>query len=163
MTTDASKLETTLVLLKPDAVQRRLIGPILERFELKGLQFVGMKMLRIPREQCERQYAAHKGKDFYEPLVRYMSSSPVVALAIRGKDAVRIVRAMIGATFGSQAAPGTIRGDFAVSNRFNLVHASDSPEAAQRELAIYFGPDEIFADATADMGWVYDVSTGTIV
>jgi nucleoside-diphosphate kinase len=160
---DARGLETTLVLLKPDAVQRRLVGPILQRFEQKGLQFVGMKMVRIPRAQCEEQYAAHKGKDFYDPLVNYMSSSPVIALAIRGKDAVRIVRAMVGATFGSQAAPGTVRGDFAISNRFNLVHASDSPASAGREIAIYFRPDEVSDDLPSDMAWVYDVSTGTIV
>ena len=157
------RMETTLVLLKPDALERRLTGEIVQRFERKGLQVVGMKMLQVPRAQAEKQYAAHEGKDFYEPLVRYMSNHPVIAMALRGKDAVRIVRAMTGATFGSQAAPGTIRGDLALSNRFNLIHASDSPEAAKRELAIYFQPDEIFDIPQSDLDWVYDTSTGDLV
>ena len=163
MEPDPSALETTLVLLKPDALERGLVGEIIGRFERKGLQIVGVKMLRIPRERAERQYAAHRGKPFYEPLVRYMSGHPVIALALRGKDAVRIVRALVGATFGSQAEPGTLRGDLAVSNRFNLVHASDSPEAARAELAIYFAPDEVFDVRPALFGWTYDISTGEIV
>jgi nucleoside-diphosphate kinase len=160
---DTSKLETTLIILKPDAIERRLIGRILERIEAKGLQIVGMKMMQLSRESAESQYAEHKGKPFYEPLVRYMSSHPIVPIAVRGKDAVRIVRAMVGATFGSQAAAGTIRGDFAVSNRFNLIHASDSPQSAQRELAIYFRPEEMFAMTPSDLSWVYDTSTDELV
>jgi len=160
---DPGGLETTLVLLKPDAIERALVGRIIERFERKGLQIVGMKMLRLPREEVERHYAVHRGKDFYEPLVRYMSGHPVIALALRGKDAVRIVRTLVGATFGSQAAPGTVRGDFALSNRFNLVHASDSPEAARAELALYFAPGEVHDYAPANFVWTYDTSTGEIV
>ncbi len=163
MTVDTSALETTLIILKPDAIQRRLIGKILERFEAKGLQIVGIKMMQIPREGAERQYGEHKGKPFYEPLVRYMSSHPVIPMAVRGKDAVRIVRGMVGATFGSQAMAGTIRGDFAVSNRFNLIHASDSPESARRELAIYFRTDELFPISPGDLGWIYDTSSGELV
>ena len=158
-----SKLEMTLVILKPDAIERKLIGRILERFEAKGLQIAGMKMMQLSRESAESQYAEHKGKPFYEPLVRYMSSHPVIPVAVRGKDAVRIARAMAGATFGSRAAAGTIRGDFGVSNRFNLIHASDSVQSAERELAIYFRPEEIFGITPADMGWVYDLSTGDLV
>ena len=163
MTVDTSRQETSLVIIKPDAIARHFIGEIIARFERKGLQIVGLKMMQLPREQVEAQYAPHKGKPFHEPLVRYMSENPVIPMAVRGKDAVRIVRAMIGATFGSQADPGTIRGDLGVSNRFNLIHASDSPDSAGRELALFFKPEELFANEPSDLGWVYDLSTGEMV
>jgi len=156
-------LETTLLILKPDALQRRLVGKIITRFEDKGFHIVGVKMTRIPRATAERHYAEHKGKDFYEPLVRYMTEWPVILVALRGKDAVRIARAMMGRTFGSQADPGTIRGDFALSNRFNVIHGSDSPESAQRELATFFRDGELFEYKAADLSWVYDLSTGDVV
>ena len=156
-------LETTLVIIKPDAIQRKLVGRILTRFEERGFQIVGLKMMRIPRETAEHHYAEHKGKPFYEPLVRYMSGWPVIVIALRGKGAISIVRAMMGETFGSRSAPGTIRGDFALSNRFNLVHGSDSAESANRELALFFQPEELHEYRAADMDWVYDVSTGEIV
>jgi nucleoside-diphosphate kinase len=151
-------MERTLVLLKPDAVQRRLVGPILARLERKGLDLVGLKMIRVSRAQAESHYAEHRDRDFYEPLVRFLSSGPVVAAAVEGRDAVQVVRRMVGATFGHEADPGTIRGDLAVSMRFNLVHASDSIASARRELAFFFETEELFSREPVDQAWVYDMS-----
>lgn len=153
-------METTLLLIKPDGVQRRLVGEILRRLEAKGLQIAALRMFRIRRAVAARQYAAHRGKPFYTGLVRYMSSAPVVAVAVRGRHAVQVVRAMMGATFGSKAAPGTVRGDLALSDGYNLVHGSDSPEAARRELKLYFRPSEVHRGLPADAAWVYDCSGG---
>ena len=154
-------LERTLIIFKPDAVQRGLVGEILTRFERKGLQIVGMKFTRITRQTAETHYEAHKAKPFYPGLVNFMTSSPVVILALAGKDAIAIARKMMGATFGSKAEPGTIRGDFGVSNSFNLIHGSDSPEAAQRELGLFFKPEELLEWQPASQGWVYDMSKGS--
>src|SRR4051812_8720759 len=154
-------MERTLIIFKPDAVQRGLCGEILTRFEKKGLQLVGMKMMTIPKQLAETHYAPHKGKGFYEGLVKFMTSSPVVVLALAGKDAIAIARKMMGATFGSKAEPGTIRGDLGVSNSFNLIHGSDSPEAATRELGLFFKPDELLEWAPASRAWVYDMSKGS--
>ena len=151
-------MESTLVILKPDAVQRRLIGKIISRFEEKGLQIVGMKLMRISKELARKNYAIHEGKEFYEPLIRFMTSAPVVAMVVRGKGAIEIVRRMLGATFGSTAEPGTLRGDLGLSNRFNLVHASDSAETAERELALFFSEGEILEYQPTDLAWVYDLS-----
>src|SRR5579862_9696969 len=153
-------MERTLIIFKPDAVQRGLCGEILTRFEKKGLQLVGMKMMKIPMSLAETHYSAHKGKAFYEGLVKFMTSSPVVVLALEGKDAIAIARKMMGATFGSKAEPGTIRGDFGVSNSFNLIHGSDSPESAQRELGLFFKPDELIDWKPAIQTWVYDFAKG---
>ena len=153
-------MERTLIILKPDAVQRGLCGEILTRFERKGLQVVGMKMMRIPQELAETHYEPHRGKPFYPGLVKFMTSSPVVVLALSGKDAIAIARKMMGATFGSKAEPGTIRGDFGVSNSFNLIHGSESPESAQRELGLFFKSGELIEWAPASQGWVYDLSKG---
>jgi nucleoside-diphosphate kinase len=153
-------METTLIILKPDAVQRGLVGRILARFEDKGLQIVGCKMMQISRPLAETHYEAHRGKPFYEGLVRFMTSSPVLVLALRGNGAIAICRAMMGATFGSKAAPGTIRGDFGVSNSFNLIHGSDGPEAAERELRLFFKPDEVLHWNRQIEPWVYDLSGG---
>jgi len=153
-------VQTTLIIFKPDAVQRGLMGRILARFEDKGLQIVGCKMMRISQHLAERHYEAHKGKPFYDGLVRFMTSSPVLVLAVRGVGAIAISRAMMGATFGSKADPGTIRGDFGVSNSFNLIHGSDSPEAAQRELDLFFDEAEILDWDRAGEPWVYDLSGG---
>lgn len=153
-------METTLIILKPDAVQRGLIGRIISRFEDKGLQVVGMKVTKITRATAERHYEAHREKSFYEGLVRFMTSSPVVIMALRGVGAIGISRTMMGATFGSKADPGTIRGDFGVSNSFNLIHGSDSPEAAQRELTLFFESSELVEYDRAIEGWVYDLSSG---
>jgi nucleoside-diphosphate kinase len=153
-------VETTLVLVKPDGVQRRLVGRILARFEEKGLEIVGLRLLRLEKALLEKHYGAHRGKPFYEGLVSYMASSPVAAVALRGKNAVAVVRKMMGATFGSKAEPGTIRGDWAISDGFNLVHGSDSPESAANELRLFFGPGEVLDWTPGDRAWVYDVSDG---
>ena len=140
-------MERTLVLLKPDCVQRRLIGRILTRFEDKGLNIVAMKMLRITPELSRQHYAEHVAKPFYPGLQAFITGAPVVAMAIEGVDAIRVVREMLGATSGLQAVAGTIRGDFSSSRQMNLVHASDGAAAAQRELDLYFAPEE-FCDYT---------------
>ena len=153
-------MERTLIILKPDAVQRGLCGEILTRFEKKGLQLVGAKMMKIPQQLAETHYEPHKGKPFYPGLVKFMTSSPVIVLALAGKDAIAIARKLMGATFGSKAEPGTIRGDYGVSNSFNLIHGSDSPESAQRELGLFFKQGELLDWAPASQGWVYDLSKG---
>lgn len=153
-------MERTVVLLKPDAVQRGLVGRLLARFEEKGLKIVALKMAVLSRALAERHYAPHKGKDFYEPLIRFVTSGPMVLAVLEGKGAVAVVRKMMGATFGSSAEPGTLRGDFGISNRFNLVHGSDSSETAARELALFFKPEELLDWQPAAWPWIYDFSTG---
>ena len=153
-------MERTLIIFKPDAVQRGLCGEILTRFERKGLQIVGLKLMRIRRTLAETHYEPHRGKPFYEGLVRFMTSSPVVVLALAGKDAIAISRKMMGATFGSKAEPGTIRGDYGVSNSFNLIHGSDAPESAQREIGLFFKPEELVEWTPVQQPWVYDMSKG---
>ena len=153
-------METTLIILKPDAVQRGLMGKIITRFEEKGLQIVGMKMMTISQDLAATHYEAHQSKPFYKGLVGFMTSSPVVVLAIRGVGAITICRSRMGATFGSKADAGTIRGDFGVSNSYNLIHGSDSPEAAERELGLFFGKGEVQNWDRKIEGWVYDLSGG---
>jgi len=153
-------MERTLIILKPDAVQRRLVGQIIARFEAKGFQIVAMKMTTLSEPVVRSHYAAHKGKPFYEPLVRYMSNQPLVLLVLRAKNAAAIARRLMGETFGADAKPGTIRGDLALSNRFNLVHGSDSPEAAEREISLFFKPEELLDHPDSQEGWLYDLSTG---
>jgi nucleoside-diphosphate kinase len=154
-------METTLIILKPDAVQRGLMGRIIARLEDKGLQIVGAKMMRITPQLAATHYEAHQGKPFYEGLVRFMTSSPVLVMAVRGVGAIAICRKMMGATFGSNAEPGTIRGDFGVSNSFNLIHGSDGPESAERELSLFFKDGELLDHDRAVEGWVYDLSSGS--
>jgi nucleoside-diphosphate kinase len=132
-------LQRSLVLLKPDCVERRLIGTIISRFEAKGLNVVAMKMLRVTPELAKQHYAEHVSKPFYPSLEEFITSAPIVALAVEGLDVIRLIRDMLGATNGLNALPGTIRGDFSSSRQMNLVHASDSPESASRELGLYFG------------------------
>ena len=156
-------MEDTLLLIKPDGVQRRLVGQILARLEAKGLQIVGIRMMQIPEALAEKHYAVHKGKPFYPGLIRYFISGPVVALVVRGKNAIAVTRGMMGATFGSKAAPGTIRGDFGISDGFNLIHGSDSPAAAAQEIPLYFKPEDISAVAPVDLAWVYDTTGGSPV
>lgn len=147
-------MERTLVLLKPDAVQRRLVGRIIARFEDKGLRLVGMKLLSISSELAEQHYAEHRGKPFYGELIRFITSSPVVALVVEGPGAVSTVRALMGKTNPLEAAPGTIRGDFGLSLTMNLVHGSDSQGTAAREIPLFFAPDELLDYATADAPWL---------
>jgi nucleoside-diphosphate kinase len=131
-------MERTLVLVKPDGVQRGLVGEILGRLERKGLKVVGLRLLRVPRDMAERHYAVHAGKHFYAGLVEFITSGPVAAIAVAGPDAVAIVRRLVGATMPNQAEPGTIRGDLGVSGLRNLIHASDAPGTAEAELALWF-------------------------
>jgi len=152
------RFERTLVVLKPDALQRRLIGRILQRFEQKGLTIVALKLMRVSEELARKQYAVHEGKEFYEPLVRFITASPVVACVLEGVEAVATARKMMGATFGRDAEPGTIRGDLGVSRRYNLVHGSDSPETAEFEIGLYFNPKEILTYQPDDLPWVYDLT-----
>lgn len=130
--------QRSLVLIKPDAVRRGLVGQVLSRFEAKGLTLVEMELRTITGEQADQHYVEHVERDFYPPLRAFVTSGPLVALIVEGDHAVEVVRAINGATDGRKAAPGTIRGDFSLSNRENLVHASDSPESAEREIALWF-------------------------
>lgn len=151
-------MERTLVLLKPDAVQRGLIGRILTRFEEKGLKIVGMKLRQFPTALLEKHYAVHKERPFYRNLVNYMGSGPVVAVALEGKGAIEVVRKLMGKTNSAQAEPGTIRGDFGMSFSNNLVHGSDGPESAASELALFFGEaGELCEWTPANLGWVYSI------
>ncbi len=136
-------MERTLILLKPDCVERRLIGRVISRFEDKALTIVGMKMMRVTPELAKQHYAEHVSKPFYPALESFITAAPIVAMVLEGLDAIRVVREMLGKTNGLQAAPGTIRGDFSSSRQMNLVHASDSPEAASREINLYFKTDEL--------------------
>ena len=135
--------ERTLVLLKPDAVQRLLVGPLLGRFEARGLKIVGLKLVAVSRELAERHYAIHRDKPFFGGLVEFITSGPLVAMALEGPDAISLVRAMVGATRPPEAAPGTIRGDLAIETAQNLVHASDGPDTATAELGLWFRPEEL--------------------
>ncbi len=156
-------MERTLVILKPDAVQRGLIGQIVARFEAKGLKIVAARLMQISRALAEQNYAIHKGKDFYLPLLEFMTAGPVLAMVLEGNDAVRITRAMMGATFGPDAAPGTIRGDFGMSKRYNLVHGSDSAASAEQEIPLFFKTEEILDyDRPAD-AWTYAKSGDKLI
>ena len=136
-------MQRTLVLLKPDCVQRRLIGEIIGRFEAKGLNIIAMKLLKVTPALAKEHYAEHVAKPFYPALEEFITSAPIVAMAIDGLEVIRVVREMLGATSGLKAAPGTIRGDFSSSRQMNLVHASDSEESAVRELKLYFAQSEL--------------------
>ena len=146
--------ERTFALLKPDAVQRGLSGRILERFERRGLKVLGLKMMRVSRPLAESYYAEHKGKPFYEPLMAYITSGPVIAMVLEGDGAVAIVRKMMGKTDSAEAEPGTIRGDFALTIGRNVIHGSDSPESAKREIHFFFKPEEIQAYTRIDEAWL---------
>lgn len=136
--------ERTLVLIKPDGVSRGLCAEIIQRFEKKGFRIAGLKMLRFSADLARRHYRDHVNRDFYPALENFITSGPSVAMVIEGEDAVQVVRAMMGSTSHKDAAPGTIRGDLALSTRENLVHGSDTAESAQREISLFFAPEEIF-------------------
>lgn len=137
-------MEKTLVLVKPDGVSRRLSGEIMARFERRGLEIVALKMCRFSREKAEQHYAEHVGKPFFAGLVDYIISGPVVAMIVQGENAIRAVRTMMGATNPVEAVPGTIRGDFALTMSYNVIHGSDGPESAAREIQAFFAREEIF-------------------
>jgi nucleoside-diphosphate kinase len=139
-----SRTERTLVLIKPDGVQRQLVGRILARYEERGLKVAGLKLVHVDRVLAERHYAVHRAKPFFDSLVEFIISAPLVALALDGPNAIAVVRAINGATRPHEAAPGTVRGDFALETAQNIVHASDGPETAVDELALWFSPDELF-------------------
>jgi nucleoside-diphosphate kinase len=147
-------MQQTLILLKPDCVQRRLVGTIIRRFEQKGLRLAGMKLVQASRELAEKHYAVHKGKPFYEPLLRFLASGPTVALVWEGREAVKVARTLMGPTDGTQAPPATIRGDFALSIQNNLVHGSDSPENARLEIDLWFRPEELVGYTPVDTTWI---------
>jgi len=147
--------DRTLIIIKPDGVQRHLIGEIIGRFEKKGLKLVAAKFLKPDNTIAAKLYAVHKGKPFYENQVRFLCSSPVLAMVWEAQGAIEISRRMLGATFGYEAAPGTIRGDLGCSMSFNLVHASDSAQSAEYEIPIFFGPEEIVNYEFADKHWLY--------
>jgi nucleoside-diphosphate kinase len=147
-------MEKTLILLKPDCVQRRLVGEVLRRFEQKGLRLAGLKLVQVGRDLAERHYAVHKGKPFYEPLLKFLTSGPTVALVLEGREAVAVARSLIGATDGAKATPGTIRGDLGLSVQNNLIHGSDSPDNAAAEVALWFAPEELVAYQPVDAAWV---------
>ncbi len=138
-------LQRTFVMIKPDGVKRNLVGEIISRFEKRGMRIVGLKMVKMSREMAERLYEEHKGKSFFEELINYVTSGPVVAMVIEADEAVSVVRKMIGATDPKEAAPGTIRGDYALSKAENVIHASDSIEKAQKEISIFFSPSELIS------------------
>ena len=146
--------ERTLVLVKPDGVQRRLVAEVVGRFERRGLHLVAMRMLLMDRALAERHYAEHVGKPFFDGLVRFITSAPVVAMVWEGPGAVALVRSVMGATDPKNSAPGTIRGDLAVSIGANVVHGSDSPERAVEEIALFFDPASLVEWTSADQDWV---------
>jgi nucleoside-diphosphate kinase len=151
-----NKVERTLVIIKPDAVQRGLIGEIIIRLERRGLRIAGMKLLQVSDELARKHYAVHEGKPFFPGLIKFITSGPVVIMALEGKDAIAITRTTMGATVPGKAAPGTIRADFAMDIGFNLVHGSDGPETAAQELALWFGEDELVSYQRVIDAWIYE-------
>lgn len=147
-------VERTFSMLKPGVLQRRIAGEVLSRIEGKGLKIVGAKLVRISRGLAETHYAEHRGKPFFEELVAYVTSGPVLALAIEGDEAIGALRRLCGATKASEALPGTIRGDFALHTNFNIIHASDSPQSAERELGLFFAPGEILEWEDSNGTWI---------
>ena len=147
-------MEKTLILLKPDCVHRRLLGAVVQRFEQKGLRLAAMKLVQASRSLAERHYAVHKGKPFYDSLLKFLTAGPTVATVWEGREAVTVARTMIGPTDGAKAPPGTLRGDFGISVQNNLIHGSDSPDNAKAEIALWFKPEELVSYTPVDTPWV---------
>jgi nucleoside-diphosphate kinase len=147
-------MQRTLVLLKPDCVHRRLVGQLIQRFETKGLRLVGLKLVQPDVKLAEKHYAVHREKPFYGSLLKFLTSGPTVAMVWEGREAVAVVRTIMGPTDGAKAAPATIRGDFAISVQNNLIHGSDSPENATQEIALWFQPEELVDYEPVDAAWV---------
>jgi len=149
-------VERTFVMIKPDGVQRGLIGEAISRLEKKGLKIVAIKMLKIPKEMAEKHYEEHRNKPFFNSLISYITSGPVVAMVVEGKNAVKVVRKLVGATNPAEAEPGTIRGDFGLDLGRNIIHASDSLASAEREIRLFFKDDEILEYEREIDAWVYE-------
>jgi len=147
--------ERTLIIIKPDCVQRHLIGEIIGRFEKKGLKLVAAKFLQLSEKQAGQLYAVHREKVFFKGLVKFLSSAPVLVMVWEAEGVIDITRKMMGATFGYYAELGTVRGDFSCSERYNLIHGSDSPESAQQEIKLFFAPNEIINYKLTDAHWLY--------
>lgn len=147
-------MERTFLMVKPDGIQRSLVGEIVSRFERKGLKLIGAKLMMVNEELAERHYAEHKGKPFYPPLIDFITSGPVFAMVWEGDNVIALTRALIGKTNAVEAAPGTIRSDYAVHTNFNLIHGSDSPENAEREIGIFFRPEELASYEQTIQRWI---------
>ncbi|HDS58860.1 MAG TPA: nucleoside-diphosphate kinase [Thermoplasmatales archaeon] len=148
--------ERTFVMVKPDGIQRRLAGEVLARFERAGLKIVALKFVQVSRRLAERHYAVHRGKPFYEGLIEYITSGPVLAMVLEGNHVISRVRTMVGATDPGQAQPGTIRGDYAQEIGRNIVHASDGPETARQEIDLWFSPDDMVDYEMSDRAWLFE-------
>jgi nucleoside-diphosphate kinase len=148
-------MQRTLIIFKPDCVQRRLVGQILQRYEAKGLRIAALKLMQVDRALGEKHYAEHRGKPFFEGLIEFITAGPVIVGVLEGNEAVSVVRSLLGATNGVAAEPGTIRGDFSISKQNNLVHGSDSEESAKREIALWFGPEELVEYSIAGSQWIF--------
>lgn len=149
-------MQRTLIIFKPDCVQRRLVGQVLQRFEAKGLRIAALKLIQVDRALGEKHYAEHQGKPFFDGLIDFITEGAVVVGVLEGNEAVSVVRAMLGATNGATAAAGTVRGDFSISKQNNLIHGSDSPESAHREIALWFQPAEVVEYTIEGSRWVFD-------
>jgi nucleoside-diphosphate kinase len=146
--------ERTLIIIKPDGLQRRLVGEIIGRFEKKGFKIAAAKLMKITPQSAKKLYAVHKDKDFFNRLVKYIISGPVLVIVLEGEKTIEIARKMMGATFGCDAEPGTIRGDFGTSQTCNLIHGSDSADSAQKEISLFFKPNEILKYKMSDKDWL---------
>jgi nucleoside-diphosphate kinase len=149
-------MEKTFVMVKPDGVQRGLCGEIVSRFEKKGLKFVAVKFMVISKEMAENHYGEHKGKGFYNSLISFITSGPVLAMVLEGDNAVSVCRNLMGKTNPQESAPGTIRGDFGMVTGMNLIHGSDSPASAEREISVFFKPEELISYKRAADEWIYE-------
>ncbi|HYL42550.1 MAG TPA: nucleoside-diphosphate kinase [Ktedonobacteraceae bacterium] len=149
-------MERTLIIVKPEGVQRGIIGNIVTRFEQRGLKFVGLKLIHITHALAEQHYGVHKGKPFYPGLVKHITSGPVVVAVVEGPKAISVVRTTMGATNAAEAIPGTIRGDFALEIGFNIIHGSDGPETAKQEINLFFKPEELVDYGLATAQWIYE-------
>ena len=152
--------ERTFVMVKPDGVQRGLIGEVISRFERRGLKIIGMKMIWMDKDLARSHYQEHLGKNFFNPLISYITSGPLVAMVLEGKEAIKVVRNMLGKTNPVKAGPGTVRGDLGMSTGRNVVHGSDSPTSAEREISLFFQDDELYNYKRADEEWLYEGKKG---
>ena len=149
-------MEQTLIIVKPEGVQRGIIGNVLTRFEQRGLKFAALKLIHITHELAEQHYGVHKGKGFYEGLVKHITSGPVVVGVVEGPKAISVVRTTMGTTNAAEAIPGTIRGDYALEIGFNIIHGSDSPENATKEINLFFKPEELVHYSIAAESWIHE-------